>query len=75
MVDNQHRKISGYRDLSENEIVIINNLKQMGAAVGETIEAMEKGKSVDQRWLAIAKTHLQQGFMAWIRAVTKPGGF
>ena len=27
MVDNQHKKISGYRDLSETEIAAMNDLK------------------------------------------------
>jgi hypothetical protein len=27
---------------------------------------------LDYRWLAIAKTHFQEGFTALVRAVTKP---
>lgn len=75
MVDNQHRKISGYRDLSEAELGTINGIKEIGQTIGDLFELMHDADSVDQRWLAIAKTDLQKGFMAWIRAVTKPGGF
>ena len=28
---------------------------------------------VDQRWAAVARTHLEQGFMAMNRAVFRPG--
>lgn len=31
-MDNQHRKISGYRDLSTEEIALINTIKQHGEA-------------------------------------------
>lgn len=29
----------------------------------------------DRRWLAIAKTHFQEGFMAARRAILRPSGF
>jgi hypothetical protein len=75
VVDNQHRKISGYRDLSEAELEVINQIKEIGRTIGGLIDAMGRGESIDHRWLAIAETDLQKGFMAWIRAITKPGGF
>ena len=32
-----------------------------------------KGKDeIDQRWLAIARTHIEQGFMALNRAIFRP---
>jgi hypothetical protein len=30
---------------------------------------------VDLRWLSIARTDLQKGIMAAVRAIAKPGGF
>lgn len=72
-MDNQHRKIKGYRELSQEEIDTMNNIKEMGAAVGDFIDAMPEG--VDGRWVSIAKTHLQQGFMALTRAVAQPDFF
>jgi hypothetical protein len=73
-MDNQHRKIRGYRDLSEDEIDAINQIKGMGSRVDVLIETLT-ATGVDQRWIAIAKTQLQQGFMALTRAVAKPEGF
>lgn len=74
-MDNQHKKITGYRDLSQDEIDTMNTIKSMAVAVGDIISAMEDSDVVDLRWVAIAKTQLQQGFMAAVRAVAKPTSF
>jgi hypothetical protein len=31
------------------------------------------GVTIDQRWLAIAQTHIEQGFMALNRSIFQPG--
>jgi hypothetical protein len=61
MVDNQHRKISGYRDLSEAEIEAINGLKEMEKKLNQILDSSLHAP--DPRHLAIAKTHLETGFM------------
>ena len=75
MVDNQHQKIKGYRDLSEAEIALMNEGKELAVKVGEFIEKLSAANGLDQRWVNIGKTHLQQGFMAAIRAVARPTTF
>jgi len=74
-MDNQHKKIKGYRDLSQAEIDDMNRIKEKAAEVGEMIEALEESPEIDKRWLAIAKTDLQKGFMALTRSIAKPGFF
>ncbi|MBT11350.1 MAG: hypothetical protein CMI02_04865 [Oceanospirillaceae bacterium] len=74
-MDNQHRKIKGYRELSQPEIDAMNAIKEKAAEVGELIHELENNKDLDQRWVAIAKTDLQKGFMAATRAVAKPDFF
>ena len=74
-MDNQHRKIKGYRDLSQAEIDLMNKIKEKAAEVGELIEELEESPEIDKRWLAIAKTDLQKGFMAATRSIAKPGFF
>lgn len=66
-----------YRDLSEEEIAAMNKLKELAAEVGEIISQMEDDEhaTLDQRWVAIAKTDLQKGFMAVIRAIAQPTSF
>ena len=74
-MDNQHKKISGYRDLTQEEIDQMNALKAVGTQLGFLIDSMKQDPDVDQRWLSIAETHLQQGIMAAVRSVAKPNGF
>ena len=47
-MENQHRKIKGYRELSQEEIDLMNEIKSKGAELGELIEKIRK-VHVDQR--------------------------
>jgi hypothetical protein len=72
MVDNQHKKISGYRDLSQDEIDQMNAVKAAEVALGETWRQVMDLPDVDKRWAAVAKTHFEEGFMALVRSIAKP---
>lgn len=74
-MDNQHRQIRGYRELSAEEIGMMNAAKGLAEQVGAFIETLEGEPTLDKRWLAIGKDHLQQGFMATIRAIAQPTTF
>lgn len=81
-MDNQHKKIKGYRDLSQEEIDLMNEGKKLAEKVGEFIEKLNKAdfattsdQAPDKRWVSIGSTHLQQGFMAVIRGIAKPTTF
>ncbi|AXO58272.1 MULTISPECIES: Acb2/Tad1 domain-containing protein [Klebsiella] len=78
----QHTKIKGYRDLSAEEIALMNEGKDLAQKVGAFIEKLEAAEfaqtsdqTPDKRWLAIGKTDLQKGFMAVIRSIAKPTTF
>ncbi len=74
-MDNQHKMIKGYRDLSEVEIGAMNDCKQIAIQVGVLVDKVANMDSVDGRWVAIGRTDLQKGFMALIRAIAKPETF
>lgn len=88
-MENQHRMISGYRDLSVEEITLMNEAKALASAVGEFCDRLERMPrahpadpaanpepvAIDARWLAIGRTDLQRGFMSLIRSVAKPTTF
>ncbi|MGP9494071.1 MULTISPECIES: hypothetical protein [unclassified Pseudoalteromonas] len=75
-MENQHKKIKGYRELNQQEINDMNDIKAEGERLKNVIEAMRsRGDTLDQRWISIAETHLQQGIMAAVRAVAQPEGF
>ncbi len=74
-MENQHRKITGYRELEQYEIDAMNAVKEMAKQVGEMFEKLESTSGLDQRWIAVGKTNLQQGFMALTRAIAQPTTF
>ena len=93
-MDNQHRKIKGYRELSQAEIDLMNEIKAKGVELGELCAKLEERLSEQSavavhdeaekhrivganpfRWLAIGRTHLQEGLMALTRSVAQPGFF
>lgn len=87
-MDNQHKKIKGYRDLSQTEIDLMNKIKAKAEELNELLDdadtklfSMEDpvinqdGLDDVQRYLELAKTNLQQGFMWLIRAVARPESF
>lgn len=74
-MENQHKHIKGYRDLTKEEIATMNAIKEQGIVLGKLIESLRSMPEQDQRWVSIAETHLQQGIMAAVRAVAKPESF
>lgn len=80
-MDNQHKQIKGYRDLTQAEIDMMNKIKQKGVELGDLIDEMSElsiqqvDNQLDGRWISIGQTHLQQGIMALVRAVARPTVF
>jgi hypothetical protein len=74
------QKIKGYRELSEQDIVAINQVKEWGNVFGSILDSARQtgelfGVPVDMKWLSIAVTDLQKGFMELTRAIAKPDFF
>lgn len=102
-MDNQHRQIKGYRDLSKYEVDLMNRIKAAGAELlllqDEVVQVLRNDEAAKSnatrissndypkclaelqrflaaepfRWAAIAKTDIQTGVMALVRAVAQPG--
>lgn len=53
----------------------MNAVKGMGALLGELVDKLRANKDLDQRWVSIGATELQQGLMALTRAIAKPTFF
>ena len=87
-MDNQHTKISGYRDLNQEEIDLMNEAKQLEAkclafrshvekklinkALSKQSEKERYRNAQASRWIAMARTDLETGFMALVRAIAQP---
>jgi len=74
-MENQHRQIKGYRDLSQSEIDLMNEIKTKGAELGELVDKLRNADGLDQRWVSIGATDFQTGLMALTRSVAKPEFF
>lgn len=74
-MDNQHQKITGYRELGQPEIDLMNRIKVLGAQCGELVAELEGVPHVDIRWVRIGATDVQKGLMALTRAVARPTTF
>lgn len=48
-MENQHRKIKGYRELSQEEIDLINENKTKGFELGELVERIRAHTETNQR--------------------------
>lgn len=64
-------EITGYRELTEGEVAMINLIKDKEGDVASMWSSLSNTE-VDRRWMSIAKTHLQEGFTALVRAIARP---
>ena len=84
-------KVTGYRQLNEAEVLLMNEGKALAEQCGAYIERLRtlNGQpepanpagtnhampKLDQRWISIGSTDLQRGFMAVIRGIAQPTTF
>lgn len=78
----EEQKITGYRQLSEAEVALINEGKALAEQCGAFIDKLRANGTgpagepvLDQRWISIGTTDLQRGFMAVIRGIAQPTTF
>jgi len=63
----------GYTPQSQNAVDIVNEHKQVEERLLRRLDALySAAEFYDRRFLSIAQTHFEQGFMALNRAVFKP---
>lgn len=68
-------KVTGYRQLNEQEAALMNEIKAHGVQIGTLVEKLRATQGLDQRWVSIGATDLQTGTMALVRAVAQPTTF
>jgi hypothetical protein len=64
--------VAGYRPQSNDNVQMVNFNKQMEENILRCMDAMRGDEAIDQRWLALGRTYIEQGFMAWNRAIFRP---
>lgn len=68
-------KITGYRQLTETEASLMNEIKAKGVELGDLVSKLKSTPGIDQRWVSIGATDLQTGLMALTRGVAQPTTF
>lgn len=71
-MENQHRKISGYRELSQTELDLMNECKALEAKFNSLIDKLKASSELDQRNVSLAATHGEDAFMRAVRSIARP---
>lgn len=73
--EHQALPVAGYRPQSPERVDLVNANKAFEETLLRQIDTMQAAGSqeFDPRWLAIARTSIEQGFMALNRAIFRPG--
>jgi len=65
--------VKGYKAQPASAVATVNLHKEMEEQLLRIIDAYKKNPAVEKRWLNIARTDLEKGFMALNRAIFQPG--
>lgn len=74
-MDNQHRKIKGYRELDQATLDAMNVMKKLESEVEKALNYNLRYVNADPRLTAIAKTDIMKAFMVCGRAVARPDSY
>lgn len=74
MTEEKHEglPVKGYRPQSETNVAKVNLNKIKEEDMLSILDSYKEDPEIDQRWLAIGRTQLEQAFMAINRAIFKP---
>lgn len=64
--------VHGYQQQPQSAVDQVNHNKLTEEHILRQLDMMTHNSRYDQRWLAIARTQIEQGFMAWNRAIFRP---
>lgn len=64
--------VAGYRPQSSTAVDIVNVHKRVEECILRRLDKLAGIADVDQRWLAIGRTHMELAWMAINRAIFKP---
>lgn len=71
-MEHQTIPVAGYTNQSDKRVSQVNLNKKQEEEVLRTLDVLKEDPDVDQRWLAIGRTQLEQAFMAINRSIFKP---
>ena len=72
MTEHNGLPVAGYQPQSDEKVAQVNAMKRQEERILRRLDEMRDDPEIDQRWLAIGRTQLEQAFMAINRSVFKP---
>lgn len=73
MAEHKGLPVPGYVPQSDEKIGFVTRNKETEERILRILDAMKSdGSKFDQRWVAVARTHFEEGFMAMNRAIFQP---
>lgn len=73
--DNTPSKITGYKQLTPEQIALMNEVKAKGNELGVLISKLRGREGIDGRWVAEGNTDCQKGIMCLVRSIAQPDSF
>ena len=70
--DHKPMPVAGYTAQSDSQIYLVARNKEIEERVLRILDELKSLATCDQLWLAIGRTHIEQGFMAVNRSVFQP---
>lgn len=65
--------VAGYTPQSDEDLALVNVNKILEEKVLRQFDMLDEVfTDIDRRWLSIARTHIEQGFMAANRSIFRP---
>lgn len=70
--------VAGYTNQSADKVALVNRFKEIEERILREIDALVDAETedrepiYDRRWASIARSHIQEGFMALNRSVFQP---
>lgn len=65
-------EIKGYRHLPKETVDQVNHNKEVEENLLRLTDQYILHADIDKRWMSIARTHFEEGFMALNRSLTRP---
>ena len=72
MTEHKGLPVAGYRAQPTAAVELVNRNKELEEQMLRVLDGLKESALVDQRWLAIGRTHLEQAFMAINRSIFRP---
>lgn len=72
MTENKPLPVKGYTGQPDWKVDMVNANKVLEERVLRVFDELAKLEPIDKRWLAIGRTHIEEGFMAVNRSIFKP---